>query len=227
MARPDPQSFFQLDPPVSPEDLEAGRVLFAHECKFMLSVAHLDQLPEPDPEALRTEVCFAGRSNVGKSSLINALTGRKILARASNTPGRTQQLNFFDLGEKVWLVDLPGYGYAQAPKDLVDRWQKVLKAYLRGRQSLRRVFVLIDSRHGVKAVDHEILDMLDKAAVSFQVVLTKTDKISRTALEEVAVQVRAELGRHATSYPEIISTSSETGKGLPELRAAIGKLTRD
>lgn len=227
MAKPDPQAFFQLDPPVSEEALEAGRLLFAKECKFMLSVARLDQLPEPDPAEPRTEVCFAGRSNVGKSSLINALTGRKLLARASNTPGRTQQLNFFEQGEQVWLVDLPGYGYAQAPKDLVERWQKVLKAYLRGRQSLRRVFVLIDSRHGVKEVDREILEMLDRAAVSFQAVLTKTDKISRDDLAKVAIQVKDALGRHPTAYPEIIATSSETGKGLPELRAAIHRLTQE
>ena len=226
MAKPDPQSFFRVDPPVSPEDLEEGRLLFAKECKFMLSVARLEQLPDPDPESPRVEVCFAGRSNVGKSSLINALTGRKLLARASNTPGRTQQLNFFDQGEKVWLVDLPGSGYAQARTDLVDRWQKVLKAYLRGRQSLRRAFVLIDSRHGVKEVDHEIMEMLDKAAVSFQVVLTKTDKISWSALDEIVIQVKDALGRHPAAFPEILATSSETGRGLPELRAAISNLTR-
>ena len=176
------------------------------------------------PPADRLEVCFAGRSNVGKSSLINALTGRKTLARASNTPGRTQEINYFALGEERYLVDLPGYGYAEAPVAVVAKWQALLKQYLSGRATLRRAFVLIDARHGVKAVDEEILMLLDRSAVTFQAVLTKVDKISRTELEAVIEQVKGALGKHAAAYPEIVVTSSEKGEGIETLRALIATM---
>lgn len=186
----------------------------------MLGVADLAQLPTGD----RLEICFAGRSNVGKSSLINAVTGRKALARASNTPGRTQQLNFFDVDDKLYLVDLPGYGFAEAPKRVVDAWQNVLKAYLSGRASLRRVYLLIDGRHGLKKADAEIMTLLGQAAVSFQVVLTKADKPKAAALEATAARVAEGLRAHPAAYPEILLTSSETGRGVEGLRAAIAQL---
>jgi GTP-binding protein len=176
------------------------------------------------PPADRTEVCFAGRSNVGKSTLINALTARKQLARASNTPGRTQELNFFTLGESHYLVDLPGYGFANAPKAVVEGWQKVLRAYLAGRTTLRRAFVLIDARHGAKAVDEEIFALLDKAAVPFQMVLTKADKVKAAELEAVLDQVREAARRHPAAYPELVVTSSEKGRGIDDLRAIIATL---
>ena len=200
--------------------IEAGRKLFAGPCDFVKGVVALDQLPPAD----RPEVCFAGRSNVGKSSLINALTGRKALARASNTPGRTQELNFFDLGGRLWMVDLPGYGYAEAPKAKVAAWQELLKAYLAGRPTLRRAFLLIDARHGPKPVDLEIMGLMDGAAVSYQAVLTKADKPKKGALAEVAARTTAALAKRPAAHPEITVTSAETGAGVPELRAAVAAL---
>jgi len=205
-----------------PDDLtrEKGRKLFAGDVAFLKGVVAMDGLPPPD----RIEVCFAGRSNVGKSSLINALTGRKNLARASNTPGRTQEINYFTTPDGPYLVDLPGYGFAEAPLAVVQKWQRLLKDYLAGRQTLRRAFVLIDTRHGIKAVDDEILTLLDKSAVTFQVVMTKADKVSLQDREKTLAQVRGALAQHPAAYPEIILTSSEKGDGIETLRALIATL---
>ena len=211
---------FPLSPEPEETAREAGRLMFAGPVDFVKGVVAMDGLPPAD----RLEVCFAGRSNVGKSSLINALTGRKSLARASNTPGRTQEINFFALGPSRYLVDLPGYGYAEAPKPVVEKWQRLLKSYLSGRQTLRRAFVLIDTRHGVKAVDEEILTLLDRSAVTFQAVLTKADKVSKAEREATILQVRSALARHPAAYPEIIVTSSEKGDGIETLRAVIATL---
>ena len=200
--------------------LERGRMLFAGPVDFLKGVVAMDGLPAAD----RAEVCFAGRSNVGKSTLINAVTGRRALARASNTPGRTQEINFFTAGEAHYLVDLPGYGFAEAPVAVVAKWQALLRAYLRGRQTLRRAFVLIDARHGVKAVDEEILAMLDGAAVTFQAVLTKADKIGASARATVLEQVRGALRKHPAAYPEVVVTSAETGEGVPVLRSIIAAI---
>ena len=203
--------------------LEAGRLLFAKECKFVMGMARLDQMPA----ARMVEVAFAGRSNVGKSSLINALTGRNTLARASNTPGRTQQINFFDLDSRLMLVDLPGYGYAQAPKGDVEKWTQLVNDYLRGRQVLRRTCVLIDSRHGLKEVDREVMTMLDRAAVPYQVIFTKIDKIKASELASVIEATDAEIKKRPAAYPITIATSSEKGTGIPELRAALTALTEE
>ena len=211
---------FTLAPDPEDEAREAGRLLFAGPVTFVKGVVAMSGLPPAD----RLEVCFAGRSNVGKSSLINALTGRKTLARASNTPGRTQEINYFALGEERYLVDLPGYGYAEAPVAVVAKWQALLKQYLSGRSTLRRAFVLVDARHGIKAVDEEILTLLDRSAVTFQAVLTKVDKISRQERDAVIEQVKGALGKHAAAYPEMIVTSSEKGEGIETLRALIATM---
>lgn len=199
---------------------EAGRLLFAAECGFVKGVAQIEGLP---PDTL-PEIAFAGRSNVGKSSLINALTGRKTLARTSNTPGRTQQLNFFDLGGRLTLVDLPGFGYAKAPKDEVDRWHGLIRMYLKGRVGLRRLCLLIDARHGPKAADRQVMDLLNEAAVAFQVVLTKTDKIKAADLAKRIEEVAAEIRKRAAASPVILATSAVKGTGIPELRAVIAEL---
>ena len=205
---------------VTPDEEETGRVLFAGQTEFLKGVVAMSGLPPAD----RLEVCFAGRSNVGKSTLINALTGRKGLARASNTPGRTQEINFFTLADSHYLVDLPGYGYANAPLPVVEKWQRLLKQYLSGRQTLRRAFVLIDARHGVKKVDDEIMSLLDSSAVTFQVVLTKADKVKEAERAKILSQVKDALSKHPAAYPEIVVTSSEKGWGIPTLRAIIATL---
>ncbi|MDA7965670.1 ribosome biogenesis GTP-binding protein YihA/YsxC [Ruegeria sp.] len=206
----------------APDDFaaEQGRKLFAGPSEFVKGVVAMNGLPAPD----RLEVCFAGRSNVGKSSLINALTGTKGLARASNTPGRTQEINFFTQGPELYLVDLPGYGYANAPLKVVEKWQRLLKQYLSGRQTLRRAFVLIDARHGVKPVDAEIMKLLDTSAVTFQCVLTKADKVKANDREKVLKQVRGALSKHPAAFPEIVLTSSEKGDGIATLRSIIAHL---
>ena len=203
-----------------PAAVERGRKLFAGQTEFLKGVVAMSGLPPAD----RVEVCFAGRSNVGKSSLINALTGRKGLARASNTPGRTQEINFFTLSDR-YLVDLPGYGFANAPVAVVQKWQDLLKAYLAGRQNLRRAFVLIDARHGIKAVDEEIMKLLNVSAVTFQVVLTKIDKNKPGATDKVLSQVRSRLAKHPAAFPELILTSSEKGTGIADLRATIADIS--
>ncbi len=204
----------------TPEQIKQAAELFKRGANFVLGVARLEQLPGDD----RAEIAFAGRSNVGKSSLINAVTGQKGLAKTSNTPGRTQQLNFFNLDDRLFLVDLPGYGFAQAPEATVKQWQKVISAYLQGRASLKRVFLLIDARHGIKKVDLDIMKMLDKAAVTYQLVLTKADKISATELEKTRQATEAETAKHAAAYVKVLVTSSEKNRGIDELRAEIASL---
>lgn len=201
------------------ELIEQARLLFAGRVEFLKSAPALKFLPDPDVP----EIAFAGRSNVGKSSLLNALTGRKSLARTSVTPGRTQELNYFEVGEptRLRLVDMPGYGFAEAPKDVVKKWRFLVNDYLRGRQVLKRALVLIDSRHGIKDVDKDVMDMLDAAAVSYRIVLTKADKIKATALAEVMQRTADEARKRPAAHPDIIPTSSEKGMGLPELRAAV------
>jgi GTP-binding protein len=202
-----------------PALIEAARKTFAGPVEFLKSAPALEYIPAPDVY----EVAFAGRSNVGKSSLLNALVGRKALARTSVTPGRTQELNFFDVGTPLAfrLVDMPGYGFAKAPKDVVRKWRFLVNDYLRGRQALKRALVLIDSRHGIKDVDREVLEMLDRAAVSYRMVLTKADKVKASNLAEVTQATADEARKRAAAHPDILVTSSETGLGIPELRAAV------
>jgi len=207
---PDPDDFAR----------EKGRKLFAGNVDFLKGVVDMTGLPPAD----RLEVCFAGRSNVGKSSLINAITGRKSIARASNTPGRTQEINFFKTGDHHYLVDLPGYGFANAPIDVVKKWQELLKRYLSGRSSLRRAFVLIDIRHGIKEVDEEIMNLLDTSAVTFQCVLTKSDKVNLEQKKYVLNQVRKKLRAHPAAFPELVVTSAENKTGLEGLRSIIATL---
>jgi GTP-binding protein len=204
---------------VNPELAERARKLLAGPIEFLKSAPDLQFLPDPDVP----EIAFAGRSNVGKSALLNALTNRKGLARTSNTPGRTQELNFFDVGvpPQIRLVDMPGYGFAEAPKDLVKRWRRLVNDYLRGRTVLKRALVLVDSRHGLKEVDREMMRMLDDAAVSYHIVLTKGDKVKPSALGPLYETTAVEAARHPAAHPSIFTTSSETGTGIAELRTAI------
>jgi GTP-binding protein len=212
----------ELFPPreIEPELIEAGRLLFAQECRFVAGAADTAMLP---PESL-PEVAFLGRSNVGKSSLVNALTGRRMLARISNTPGRTRQINFFALGDRLMLVDLPGYGYAEASKSAISSWTRTVQHYLRSRGGLRRVFLLIDSRHGLKAPDRPAMQLCDSAGLSYQAILTKADKPNATELAATAAAVQKELAKHGAAHPEIHLTSAEKGLGIPTLRAALSAL---
>jgi GTP-binding protein len=200
--------------------LKAGEQLFERPWRFTKGVPALEFLPPAD----RAEVAFAGRSNVGKSSLINALVRQSGLARTSNTPGRTQELNFFTSDAPLYLVDMPGYGFAKAPKDKVEAWTALITDYCRGRPTLSRIFLLVDSRHGLKPADLDVMDMLDAAAASYQVVLTKADKINAHALHDLEASIKESLAKHPAAYPEVIATSAETGAGIPELRAAIARI---
>lgn len=207
---------------LSSEELEAGRYLFAQACTFVLGCANLNQIPVDN----LPEIAFAGCSNVGKSSLINALVGMKALARTSNTPGRTRQINFFNLADRLMISDLPGYGYARAPKSQVKQWTTLVETYLKGRASLRRSFVLVDARHGVKSSDRNIFRMLDSEAQSYQVVLTKCDKVKASPLSSLIDACHSELAKHGAAHPKIATTSARKGDGIPELRAAIAALAR-
>ena len=213
---------FATDDPFTPERMEDARVLFARPVEFLLGAAQVAQLPEPD----LPEVAFAGRSNVGKSSLINALVGQKNLARASNEPGRTREVNLFLLDGRLRIADLPGYGFARASKAITAKFQNLGRAYLRGRPNLKRVYLLIDARHGLKSADKEALDALDQAAVSYQIVLTKADKVRPAALlETVRAATERAVAKRPAAFPRVALTSSETGAGIPELRAEIAAAT--
>jgi GTP-binding protein len=205
------------DPLFDEDQLEAARVLFSRQATFMMGAVAIDGLPSPD----LPEVAFAGRSNVGKSSLINGLVGMKKLARASNEPGRTREVNFFVLDEKLRLVDLPGYGWAKASKGTVKTFQNLGRDYLRGRPNLKRAYLLIDARHGLKEVDKEPMDAFDKAAVSYQIILTKADKMKPAEVEALVLKTQAAIAKRPAAFPRVIATSSEKGDGLPELRAEI------
>lgn len=201
----------------SKSEREQARILFAGPCDFMLGVAGLNQLPDAEIP----EIAFAGRSNVGKSSLLNALTGRKALARTSNTPGRTQELNYFNLGDHVYMVDMPGYGYAKVSKEKIEAWTKLIFAYLRGRSTLRCVFILVDSRHGLKPSDADLMKMLDEAAVSYRIILTKMDKVKQQDLKKVTDKIAKIVKNHPAAFPEILNTSSLKDLGIEELRCVI------
>ena len=212
-----------VEPDFDAPALEAGRLLFAGPVDFIKGVVALEGLPPPD----RPEVALAGRSNVGKSSLINAITGRKAIARTSDTPGRTRELNFFDVGGRMHLVDMPGYGFARAPKPDVDRWQRLIRDYLRGRVTLRLLLLLIDSRHGLKPSDSQLMDMLDEAAVHYRVVLTKADKVKPGQLADTAAAVAKAIAKRAACAPGLIVTSAEDGRGIEAARAQIAGFARD
>ena len=203
--------------------VEAGRLLFAGNADFYAAAQTLDRLPPMED----VEIAFAGRSNVGKSSLINALTGRNTLARTSHTPGRTQQLNFFKVGKNLSLVDMPGYGYAAVEKAKIEAWTQLIHAYLKGRANLARVFVLIDARHGLKSLDTDVLDGLDKAAVSYQIVLTKGDALKKSEVEARLSGIGAALARRPAAFPQVLLTSSRDDRGVPELRAAVARLLEE
>ena len=210
----------QLNPVFKPDVIETGRLLFTQNCEFMRGVLKLEDMPD----ASMPEITFAGRSNVGKSSLINALTGRSRLARTSVTPGRTQEINFFDLGHRLILSDLPGYGFAQAPKDKVALWTDFIKLYLKGRPNLRRAMVLIDSRHGLKDVDRDIMKLMDKSAVNYQVIMTKADKVKPGPLEAARAAIAKEITEYVAAHPDVLVTSSDDGFGIADVRAALSEL---
>jgi GTP-binding protein len=214
------RSYSTIFPPRSldPDQFEAGRRLFAREARFITGAAE----PAALPAERLPEIAFAGRSNVGKSSLVNALTGRRMLARTSNTPGRTRQLNFFDLGGQLTLVDLPGYGYADAPKTAIKAWTGLVRHYFRNRAALRRVCLLVDSRHGIKEIDRPLMDMLDEAGVSYQIILTKADKIASGEAMRIAERIAAEISTHAAALPEILLTSATERSGIAELHETLG-----
>jgi GTP-binding protein len=205
------------DPPFDDEALETARKIFARETRFLMGAAAITGLPEPD----LPEVAFAGRSNVGKSSLINAVVGRKGLARASNEPGRTREVNFFVLDDRLRLVDLPGYGFAKVSRDVTRKFQNLGRSYLRGRPNLKRAYLLIDARHGLKDVDGEALDAFDQAAVSYQIILTKADKIKPAEVAKVVEATVQAIAKRPAAFPRVIASSSETGQGIAELRAEI------
>jgi GTP-binding protein len=204
-------------------EIEAGRKLFAAEWRFSIAAGSIESLPK----STRIEIAFAGRSNVGKSSLINALTGRRALARTSHTPGRTQELIFFEGPASLTIVDMPGYGYAAAPKYKAATWSALMHAYLRGRPNLTRLYLLVDARHGLKPTDGDLISTLDKAAVNYQLVLTKSDEVEPAALAELIRNTAAILTAHAAAYPDVVSTSARNGDGVPELRASIARLVKE